>query len=766
MSRFTTLLMILVATLIGLAEAHADTPRSLSYLQNSLRDGQAAGSITPGVIRDFLASVLGPTNSVSGLTNVLSYACGVPINDGGVHTVATAPTGSCFNGVTTLAGLAAININGQTPFSFLTASGGTIGPLCTTGGSTNCFTNGVYSLTNTSVANMDIAWLAIQAALIGGRVYVPAGTYIVGSTENLPLMIPYSATGMGAAPAHQLMLAGDGRDVSVITAGHDFGALSGDATLGIPLISCMDPAGQHVNNLGRYSSGSEGTCSGLIQNISFQGPVTGFGTFWPAGSIHAFMDGVALATGLYTVNTSSRAFYNDYSQTGAHTAHINMLAEGGAHAYYLAYPNPSDVGDLMFYDATLDGDSIGGLVVNGNATLFATFDGESYINGPYAILGEAGGCADIMAGTIFEHLMTEYVGNAYFQDDTGYSGTGTSGTYTDANKCRGMEAVIHYWYMNWSNGNFWGGSGGRRRRASVDLKSFDGEIDNISVAGGFPLPTADSVGSAGIAMFNLKGAGNSYQGIKLNGDMYSIFQTSTTLGIPIFNNNMTGPGATGTGIEWNQFGGISGEFTTFAQQGNYTSTKVGDVMEYQVFTANAASPGGTTANAPPMGIAAQAGVTNGNVLPLQTRGYSFVNTGFQTDSGGYMKKSTGIGPIAITTAGSGGTNGTFAWTATGGGCTTEPTGSYVVSSNHVTAIYATQNSQTASGAGCTSVPTITLSGSSGLTGATVTPQWPAATADGASGPTDGIAIGRTTGFSIGDTSTGTSQTYMHLNFPQ
>jgi len=109
------------------------------------------------------------------LNNVLAYAAGITINDGSAHIVSGAPATSPFYSVTTLAGIAAISINGTTPFSWIT--------------STPFNTSGVYNLTNSDAPNLDIAWLAIEAALQTGKTYVPAGTYIVGSVRNLPLLV-------------------------------------------------------------------------------------------------------------------------------------------------------------------------------------------------------------------------------------------------------------------------------------------------------------------------------------------------------------------------------------------------------------------------------------------------------------------------------------------------------------------------------------------------------------------------------------------------
>ena len=111
------------------------------------------------------------------------FAAGTPIWDGGIHTVGNAPPGSVFHGVTTLAGLAALDFSGTRPFVFLTEGGLTTGPLATPGSRVNPFVSltGAYRLTDADTGQIDIAWLALQAALLTGQLDLPSGTYIIGS---------------------------------------------------------------------------------------------------------------------------------------------------------------------------------------------------------------------------------------------------------------------------------------------------------------------------------------------------------------------------------------------------------------------------------------------------------------------------------------------------------------------------------------------------------------------------------------------------------
>ena len=61
MNRPSRLVFLLGLALAALPVcAYADTPESTSQIQTDLRDGQAAGSITPQVIRNFAVSMFNP----------------------------------------------------------------------------------------------------------------------------------------------------------------------------------------------------------------------------------------------------------------------------------------------------------------------------------------------------------------------------------------------------------------------------------------------------------------------------------------------------------------------------------------------------------------------------------------------------------------------------------------------------------------------------------------------------------------------------------
>jgi hypothetical protein len=61
--KFVRLIGLSAALALPLS-AYADTPESTAQIQNDLRDGQPAGSITPGVIRNFAVSVFNPYPTV------------------------------------------------------------------------------------------------------------------------------------------------------------------------------------------------------------------------------------------------------------------------------------------------------------------------------------------------------------------------------------------------------------------------------------------------------------------------------------------------------------------------------------------------------------------------------------------------------------------------------------------------------------------------------------------------------------------------------
>lgn len=700
--------------------------------------GGGGGTITDAPIAALSSGRL----ATSGLNNVLSYAGGIPINDGGTHTVGNAPSGSIFYGITTLAKLAAVTIDGTQPFFFLTDNGTITGPMGTAGATTNPFirSDGAYKLTDAKVANIDIAWLAIQAAFLTRRAYIPgvlsvnqSNGYQIGTAMPLPLMIPISSEGDGNNMVEGLRIEGDGARVSVLFAGSSFGTLPDGITM-IPLVSCGDPAATPSNKLGRWNA--NGMFSGNLNYVGF------WGSHDATSSLSSTYqtDGVALGARLFTNGVRSAWFRHDITLTGDHATHINLVAQGGVFGVRWTAPNTVLLGDFTFVDMSASGAVHSAVEVDGGSGMGGFFKGETYLNGGlYAIYGDDNGCSAIVGAAHFDNLMTEYLGLGVVSD--GHNFNIRTQVYSDGAKCRPIVDInVDHWFTSYSNGNITTGTG-RRRRASFDVSTVSGRIHGIDTNGGNPMPISDNLGAAGIAMINLSGIGDiaTGLGLELEGSMKNVFSQGVGAGvneatIPVLSANAGGgtSGIQGLNATWQMPGGDGGTFAGWASQGSYTSTLLGDLMEYQSGTFSTATPAGYNAGQPLMGVVAQSGLTTGMVVPLQTRGLASISTGNHNGNDGFESKATGVGGRTTFTGGSGGTAGTYTITATGGGCSTEPTYNVVVGgSGAITSVQFADQKVTA---GCTSIPTVSLSSISGLTGASVTPQWPAAGVNSSGSP--------------------------------
>ena len=702
------------------AQSVGNQPQQSVRLIASPTASQAAISLN--LACDASIANLGTQYSVGGLVNVLAYSCGIPINDGKIHTVGSAPSGTCFSGIASLSGLAAININGVQPFAWITAT------------NNNIFTStsGAYKLTDSSVPKLDIAWLSIQTSLIGGKTYIPSGNYVVGSALPLPLYIPLTNTNsMYLGAVQPDIIRGDGEFATNIVAGSDFGSK-------LPLLVCGDPAGTATNQLGRYVPNSD--CQGLATNFSLWSNQNN--AIFPIGAAPVAMDGFAWGAQLVVENVASNGFYNDWTIVGDHTRLTGATAQGGTRGFYWAAPNAVRTGDLTFIDLTVLGVSQAGLVVNGNASITASFKGETYVSAPYPILGESGGCSDILYSSEFDRLMTEYTGNAFIADDNGFS----NGVYDDSKKCRGIHmTTIGNWFPNYVNGSFWGANG-RGRRASIDVGQVGSfVIEKLNPAGGSFVPTPAPSGPAPITTINATNLGDWGLGAsKIVGQINMWIWQSGSLPLA---RCAGGPCYDPQFIAIEQPGEYSGFLAHwYVNSGNYTTTTAGDVFEHSQYSY---SPGGQGYGAAPdnvlsAGVVLQSGLTPAvGFVPLQTTGSANVNFGFGGWTWGAVKKASGIGrTVKISAAGSGGANGTFNWTATGGGCSTAPTGTFTVAGGAITATSITNH-----GSGCTGIPSIPTSLSSGLNGAQLTPIWPGALGTAASsltGPLLGMSHGGNT----------------------
>jgi hypothetical protein len=648
----------------------------------------------------------GTASTTAGLNNVTTYAAGITITDGAAHTVSTAPGGSPFNGVTTKAGIAAIVVNGTTPFSWITSSPFNAGP---------------YSLADADVPNLDIAWLAGQACIITGKCYFPPGNYLVGSVRTLPFYIPLAAeTGTNLA-ATEIMIKGAGARVSVILAGTDFGA-------GVPLIACGDPAGTFANSLGRYS-GNPAQCSGDLEDIGFFPSTTVTASLLPTiGTTPVAMTGIAWGARLRTKDVESSGFGKDWDVVGDHTQFIRPRAFGGTYGFYWNRPNSSLLGDLTFDDFMVSGQSQASIAVHPLATISgAVFNGETYLSAPYAIFGETGNCNDILNAVRFDHFFAEYLGNAVVTDDNNFA----AGTYTDSNKCRGISnTVFGDFFTTYSNGTFWS-TGSRARRAAFDVQGVNLTIQKLITQGGsFNPPNAPS-GPATLSTFNVNSSSTSQGGTKIVGNISGWMNNS---------------GAVPTGVVAliEQPGVWAGEIVPWVNTaGNYTTTTSGDLFEFDQYWAAPSGSNRETFNSV-RGVVVQGGLSQASgtaFVPLATSGTIGVNTGYAGFQPGLWKQGSGIGrTVGITAAGSGGTNGTFSWTVTANHCGTDPTGTFTVAGGVVTATTITTH-----GDHCTAAPTLATAASGGLSGATLTAKWPGALASYVSSTSDAGIIGNNVG---------------------
>ncbi|MGI4940929.1 MAG: hypothetical protein ACRYHQ_10280 [Janthinobacterium lividum] len=727
----------------------------------------SGGSITAD---PSLATLSTGRTSVSGLNNVLSYAGGIAINDGGTHTVGNAPSGSIFYGITTLAGLAAITIDGTQPFFFLTDNGTITGPMGTSGSTTNPFTSttGAYKLTDAKATSIDIAWLAIQAAFLTRRAYIPGvlsvnqnNGYQIGTSIPLPLMIPISLEADGNDLVEGLRIQGDGARISVLFAGSSFGTLT-DGTTIMPLLSCGDPAATPTNTLGRWAGGG-GMCSGHLDYVGLWGSQSATSTL--ASTYQT--DGFATGARLYTNTVRSAWFRHNITMTGDHSTHINLTSQGGVFGIRWTAPNTALLGDFTFVDFSASGAVHSAVAVDGGSTMSGFFKGETYLNGGlYSIFGEANGCNAVVGAARFDNLMTEYMGLGIVND--GHNFNTSTKVYNDSAKCRAMVDVnTDHWFTSYNNGNITTGTG-RRRRASFDVSAISGRIHGIDLNGGNPMPFGDDVGSAGIAMINTNAVGEyaTGLGLELEGAMIPLFNAGVGIGIngatiPVLNTGANGAfGEPYDFATWMQPGGPSGYFAPFGATGSYTTTSVNDLFEAMPGGYSVAEAAGGSANAPLMGVGLQAGLTNGMALPLQNRGTTMLySVNHYGNDDGYESKSTGVGGRTTFVGGSGGTNGTYTIAATGGGCTTEPNYSITVSGGAITAVAFADQTVTA---GCTSTPSVPLSSISGLSGASVTPQWPSGAINNSGSPTT-INAGFGLHAGAGSTTAGTQQSYTRLN---
>lgn len=714
------------AVLLGLAAC-------LLGAEPSFADARAAGPDRPSATADPrprrpACACLPP--------NVLSYAPGIAINDGHVHLVGDAPPGSPFHGVATLAGLAAITLDGARPFWWLTDPGARVGPLCTPGHRSNCFVDphGAYRLTDRDVPQLDVAWLAIEAALMNRQAYLPAvlatapnnAGYEIGSHRALPLMVPMTPE----ADANNLVLGvrmqGEGPRSSVIFAASSFGTL-GDHETVIPLLVCGDPAATPSNHLGRWA-GNDGQCSSDIGDLGLWGSQA-LAQGW---SSPYRTDGIAIGPRMRTNNVTASWFYHDATIVGDHVLEKQLHLDQGVYGLLWPRINRALVGDLQFQDLAISGQSIAAMVVDGGATVEGEFAGETYLNAHgYDFDGLADGCSAIIGGATFENLMTEFQGLGVAEDEHNFDPR--TGRYDDRAKCRSIvDLRVRRWFTVYTNDQF-PDAAGRLRRATFDVASISGAIENISVDGGSPYPVPGPSGATGIAIFNVNGigAGAGGTGFSLEGPLVGhLFRLGTGIGsggatIPVFSPQAC-PAGGACNITWHELGGASGIVTPFVAAGTRRETAIGDVLEFDA--SGGSAPAGLAAAAPVTGVAVQGGLTDGMLVPVQTEGDVAVRVGAAVAVGGEETKDPGIGAVRFA-GGTGGRPGTYDLVATGS-CTPRPAFRMTVgSAGSIERVERLDDARVR----CGSAPILTVPGKAGLSGARIEVDWPSAQAIGATG---------------------------------
>jgi hypothetical protein len=686
-----------------------------------------------------------------GANQVGLYACGIAINDGAVHTISTLPSTSWCYGVTTLAQLAALTIPGTStqPFSWITTY--------TEGGNlVFTYSGGVYKFTNSSVPNIDIAWLALQAAMMTQSLYAPGGIYIVGSTLNTPLLnLPVTGN------MNNVMI-GDGDDVTIIQAGHDFG-------LGVPLMSCGDPAGTYLNNLGRYLNSGNTQCNGNYKAFTIQSSNPYASS--AKGSSNVQMDGWWWGAHENNEDVEVRGFYKGWDIYGDHTTFKQPYSTNNLYSYYWDYSyGYGRYGELVFVDLAAINPGIGALVADPGGSIGGRFIGQTYSSyAPYFFYSPYSASRTVtqmIELAHFDNLFVEYTGNGVAIDDS----ITHTGTYVDTNAAANASHIqIDQYEVSYSNAQEWT-AGGRYRRAAWNLRDLsDVHICGVRSDAGTPGINADATGNLPVGTFDLLSVGATVPAYGLDigchkGDIGAIINS----GYPVFALPKASSGnGSFTGFERVSFdnGSWRGKLALVAKEGNRTS-----VNQYEVLTIGAYGSdyqGGYSIGYGDrvVGVTQAAGtfVTDQYsntfaLVPYANEGYTQINYGYNapyTYGDPAWTLFSGIGPITITTAGSGGTAGNYNITATGGGCTTEPIAAVTVASGAISAVTVASGN---AGTGCTSAPSFSLSSITGLTGGAISPQWPSGVAAQASSATQYVfGVGVSAYSQAGTQAAGTQQ---------
>ena len=516
--------------------------------------------------------------SAAGYTAITPYAFG-GIGDGNAHTIGTAPSGHILAGKTTLSQVAAVTVNGEQPFSFVTQAP---------------FTASFWQLTDGKVSGLDLDWLAIQACMWRtGRVFLPKGVWIVGSQYALPLLIRESTGDDPSVWGHPSQLIGEGPTSTAIRAGKDFGA-------GVPLVSCGDPTATKANGLGRYSG--YGFYTGMVSQLSLFGPPPVANAM---GTLPCAMTGLNWGCRLALDNIQINLFAKGLNIVGDghNTIMRAIVTQYCGYGAYWDDPSGNLYGDIDFDLASFSGCTIAAIGVHGNASVIGVrFKGKVYLNGPYAFFGEKGGTGEaILRSVQIDQAMIEWCGNGFIHDDNGFD----NGTYGSGARRDCINVHIGSMYASFNNDKFWGDNG-RGRVAFIDCRRLSGfVIANMDPDAAEYSPTQGPTGPAPIAFMRVTGADG-----EICGDIQALCDHLKVNGA-----QFAPQGSDMGSFRFERIGLYSGSFQNYSRfDGN--GSKVGEALTRHY---NGCCISGAIAGRPLIGVALMAGVPDGGVMPTVTR---------------------------------------------------------------------------------------------------------------------------------------------------
>jgi hypothetical protein len=538
----------------------------------------------------------------------------------------------------------------------------------------------------------------------------------------------------GNIPSTGYVFTGDDYTMTFVKAGHDFG-------VGTSLVSMGDPIGTFANSLGRYSTTDY--FNGTFENVTLQSSNTAIAP--DIGTTYVQMDGLKWGARTTISHIRINNFRYGFDLVGDHSLIDHLTVAQNECGVYFNYQNARLYGDNDFNSLASVNNGIGAICVDNGAYMSGEFHGTTYANNsPYFVYKEpslgvtVANTPNITAGVKIDYLFIEQLGNGLFQDDNVLS----SGSYVDSNKLAGLGStyIDRIELTGWLNAYEWT-TGNRYRRATFDVQAMtDVKLNNL-ITGRSIAPIASSTSFVPVGIFEV----NNTASMTVAGSLSSTLAST----YPLFAMPTTASGyATIQHYEQVQLNdvGWTGVLAQVIIPTTYTGgIKAGDCIA--IYNA----PCGTTTGITdiPLGIAVDAGSTPASIssnaysyAPIATSGGVAVNVGYTNVNQQYVfKVSTGMGPVAITNAGSGATAGTYTGIAATSGCTTEPV--YTITATTViTAI-----TQTSPGVGCTAPAVIPTTAVTGLTGAVLTPQWPAAAFTPATAATDMVYGTTMTGYS-------------------